>query len=181
MMGATFRVMTLLAVLASPAAGRVDEAPQKKGPPTEKITLREEHFKLELAADPKSREKGLMGRKTIEHHGGMLFVFPDVRHRGFWMKKCLIDMDLAYLDQMGRIVSLHRMKAEPPRGPRESEWDYERRLRTYVSRRPAQYVIELKAGTMKRLELKIGERIELDRERLVALAKKNERRFRGRP
>ncbi|MHC4428550.1 MAG: DUF192 domain-containing protein [Planctomycetota bacterium] len=172
------RTLTIVALLLVAAAAA---PPEKKGPPTETVTLAKEQFKLELAADPKAREKGLMGRKKIDVNGGMLFVFPDVRHRVFWMKNCLVDIDLAYLDRDGRIVSLHRMKAELPRAANESERAYERRLRRYVSRRPAQFVIELKAGSFKRLELATGKVVKLDLERLKTLARKNERKARGEP
>ena len=146
----------------------------EQGPPTEKVVLGGETYALELAADPKAREKGLMGRKTIAERGGMLFVFPDQRHRVFWMKHCLVDMDLIYLDREGRLVSVHRMKVERPQGRVEGDLAYERRLRRYVSRRRAQFAIELKAGSAQRLKLKVGQTIELDRKRLEALARKNE-------
>ena len=169
-----------LSVLALLLAAAVAAPPEKKEPPTETVTLAREQFKLELAADPEARERGLMDREKIDANGGMLFVFPDVRHRIFWMKNCLVDIDLAYLDRDGRIVSVHHMKVEPPRAGDESEEAYERRLRRYVSRRPAQYVIELKAGSFKRLELAVGHVVELDRERLTRLARENERKARER-
>ena len=46
---------------------------------------------------------------------GMLFVHPDDQIRGYWMYDCLIDIDVAFLDQKGRIVAMHRMKREAPR------------------------------------------------------------------
>jgi hypothetical protein len=128
-------------------------------------------LELELAADPATRGRGLSGRSEIAEHGGMLFVFPGVAHRSFWMKDCLVDIDLAFLDERGRIVSLHRMLVEPPRRSYESNLSYERRLRGYPSRRRCQFAIELRAGSIESLHLQVGQAIELDRERLRKLAR----------
>ena len=41
---------------------------------------------VELALDEASRERGLMHRTRLDPDAGMLFVFPDVDERFFWMK-----------------------------------------------------------------------------------------------
>jgi uncharacterized membrane protein (UPF0127 family) len=116
-----------------------------------------------------------MGRSRIDESGGMLFVFPtkQVQRQAFWMKNCLVDIDIVYLDPLGKVTATHRMKAEPPQGHDESDAAYEARLRqhTYPSGYPAQFAIELKAGWLDQLNLKIEDRIELDLDRLKALAR----------
>ena len=161
-------VAGLWAVLLLAAAGPpADEKP----PPREKVVIAGETFKLELAVDEKTRSRGLGGRDRIEDHGGMLFVFPDVRWRAFWMKDCLIDIDLIFLDDRGRIDRLHKMSRVPPRRDDEPLVAYERRLRLYPSTRPIRFAIELEAGSIERLELKPGTVIELDLPRLRKLAR----------
>ena len=71
----------------------------------------------------------------------------------------------------GRIVQCHKMKKEPPRRDDEPEWSYEWRLKSYPSRRPAQFVIELRAGSIDRLKLEPGQTIELDYARLRRMAR----------
>jgi uncharacterized membrane protein (UPF0127 family) len=159
----------LLLAAGAPADEKKPEEP--KAPPREKVVIRGEVFELEIAADYASRARGLMGREKIEDHGGMLFVYRDSRPRTFWMKNCRVDIDLLYLGSKGRIVRVHRMKKEPPRREDETEWQYEWRLKSYPSRRPAQYVIELKAGTIDRLKLRRGQTIELDRAKLRKIAR----------
>ncbi|MHC4990514.1 MAG: DUF192 domain-containing protein [Planctomycetota bacterium] len=146
------------------------DAPPKK-PPRETIAIGGETFKLELAVDAAQRQKGLMGRRSLDRHGGMIFVFPDLRMRSFWMYDCLIDIDLLYLDEKGTVLAMHRMRAEAPRGKGESVWDYETRLRRYTSRRPARFAIELQTGSIDRLGLEIGQRLKLDGARLRSLAR----------
>ena len=162
----------LLALAAVAAAGEPQKPDAKEPPPArEEVVIGGEVFKLEIAADPVARARGLMGREKIDEHGGMLFVYRDVRRRTFWMKNCLVDIDLLYLDSKGRIVQRYKMKKEPPRGADESKMAYEWRLKSYRSRRPAQFIIELKAGSIERLKLQRGQVIELDRARLRRMAR----------
>ncbi len=144
--------------------------------PREAVTIGKHEFKLELAADDESRRTGLMKRDEIEDYGGMLFVHPDEDYRSYWMKHCRVDIDLLYLDGDGRIMDSHKLKAEPPQRDDESELEYESRLRSYPSRRPAQFVIELQAGWIEKLNPQVGEVIELDLKRLKLLARENDRR-----
>jgi uncharacterized membrane protein (UPF0127 family) len=128
-------VVGLLLAAAAPAGEAKPDKP--KAPPREEIVIAGEKFKLEVAASPPSRARGLMERTEIDEHGGMLFIYRDVRRRSFWMKNCLVDID----------------------------------LRSYPSRRPAQFVIELEAGTIDRLKLERGQTIELDYSRLRKMAR----------
>lgn len=139
---------------------------------TETVKINGETFHLELAADEPLRTKGLMYRDQIPDHGGMLFVFPDaqVMVQSFWMGNCLVDMDIIYLDRRGFVTATHHMKAEPPRGPNESKSDYDRRMPRYSSAYPAQFAIELKAGSLERLNVKVEQKIDLDVARLKATA-----------
>lgn len=162
-----------MALLVAAAAGGSDDQkkPEQKGPPTEKVVIGAETFKLQIAADPKTRIRGLMQRTKIDDHGGMLFVFRKSMRRSFWMKNCLVDIDLVFLDRRGGIVALHKMKVQPPRRKSESEGAYHRRLKSYPSHRRSQFAIELKAGSIDRLKLKLDKTIELDFKKLKKLAK----------
>ena len=149
-------------LLAGGAFGQDAPKDDEKKPLKEQIIIAEETFKLEVAADDKTRAKGLMGREKIDEHGGMIFIYKRAQRQSFWMKNCLIDIDLMYLDSRGRIVSMHKMKKEPPRGRNETAFDYERRLKRYPSGRSSQFIIELKPGSIDRLKLKVGQTIKLD-------------------
>ncbi|MCH7848771.1 MAG: DUF192 domain-containing protein [Planctomycetes bacterium] len=163
-------------LVAAGAIGQDDkEADASKKIPKEEIVIGEHTFKLEVAANTKTRAKGLMGREKIDEHGGMIFIYKRAQMQSFWMKNCLVDIDLLYLDGRGRIVSMHKMKKEPPRGENESVVDYERRLKRYPSRRPAQFIIELKPGSIDRLKPKVGQTIELDLPRLRQIVVREER------
>ena len=68
---------------------------------------------------------------------------------------------------------MHEMPVDPPRRDDEDVWDYEYRLKRYPSRKPAQFALEFKAGTLRRLNLKIGEQINFDRGLLTKRARRN--------
>ncbi len=170
--------VAIVAAVSSQNAIAQDQ-PEAETPPTvpppviEKVRIHDEVFKLELAADTPAHGKGLGGRTEIATDGGMLFAFPTERSRGFWMADCTIDIDIIFLDRNGRIMATHEMKKEAPRRDDETMAQYWRRLKNYSSGRPAQFVIELKDGWLKKLRLKRGEMIEFDVKRLAALARKN--------
>jgi uncharacterized membrane protein (UPF0127 family) len=141
------------------------------GPGLETIRIGDETFHLELAADPAATARGLMERTSIPPDGGMLFVFPEASERWFWMKNCVIEIDLIFLDGRGTVTATHRMAVEAPRGENETEFDYETRLRHYDSRYPAQFAIELRAGSIDRLGLGVEDQIPLDLARLKAMVR----------
>lgn len=66
---------------------------------------------LEVADTPESRMHGLMGRKDLPSVCGMLF--EGLSGGGyFWMKGCLIPLDIAFMDKDGIIVKICTMEAD---------------------------------------------------------------------
>jgi hypothetical protein len=128
-------------------------------------------FAMEIAATSAHREKGMGGRAQLLPNKGMLFVHPSPALRSYWMKDCLFDMDIAYLDSKGKIVAMYTMKQEPPQRPGESTRNYKNRLKKYLSNTPAQYAIELQPGMMKPLGLKVGGVIALPQDGLRGLTR----------
>ncbi|MBC8309510.1 MAG: DUF192 domain-containing protein [Phycisphaerales bacterium] len=135
------------------------------------VNIGGETFTLELVLDQSSRANGLMNRTSIAKDGGMLFVFTESSNRSFWMKSCLVDIDLIFLDSRGTVTALHEMTVEPPQEAQESTWDYEGRLTNYWSRGPSRFAIELAAGSIKRLKLRINDIIKLDLNQLKSMAR----------
>lgn len=160
------RITTLICILASCVG--CSSPPSSS---TIEINIAGEPFQLELMITQKSRTDGMMNRSEISLDGGMLFVFTDSQSRSFWMKNCIIPLDLIYLDSRGTITSLHQMSIEPPQGPEESNWQYEGRLNHYWSKGPARFAIELRAGSISRLNLQVNDHISLDLPYLKSIAR----------
>lgn len=142
--------LTLLALLA--LAGGC--WPRTQTPEAVDVMIGAERFTLELALTAAQQVQGLSDRDHIAPDGGMLFVFDEARVRHFVMRRCLVPIDIIFLDPNGRIVAMHAMAVEPYDTAEED-------LKRYSSGWPAQYAIELAGGWLDRLNLAPGQRIEL--------------------
>lgn len=115
-------------------------------------TLHGQRFTVELATNEAAREHGLMMRTSLAPDHGMLFVFPDTAPRGFWMKNTLIPLDILYFDERRKLVSAQLdvppCKADP--------------CPIYPSTGPARYVLELSAGTIKRIGAHDGDTLAIE-------------------
>lgn len=148
-------IITLLGVaLITIAALLTGCEPENRQSDTVDITIAGREYTLELALDPAARHRGLSDRKQVPPTGGMLFAFTDADYRGFVMRKCLVPIDIIYLDPGGRIVSMHRMKVEPYDTP-------ENDLVRYRSGWKSQFVIELAGGSLDALRLREGDKVDL--------------------
>ena len=102
------------------------------------ITLHHAHTPAEL-------EQGLMGVKELGPDEGMLFHFPDSKERFFWAYGCYLDLDVAFLDEEGIILSIEELKAYPEE---RSQWFFiEHAVR---SKGPAAQVLEMPVGWFSR-------------------------------
>jgi len=134
------------------------------------VTIKGKAFRLEPALDGPTRGLGLGERRELAADGGMIFVFKKAASQAFVMRDCYIDIDIAFLDDSGRIVAIHAMKTEAPQHEGESERTYALRLTQYPSRFPASVAVEVLGGTFADLGLKEGEVIKVDVEGLKARA-----------
>jgi uncharacterized membrane protein (UPF0127 family) len=104
----------------------------------------DQHFTVEMALTPAQHEQGLMFRRSMAPDAGMLFVFPEVRPIGFWMKNTLIPLDMLFIADDGVIASIHE-RAVPL-----SEANI-------PSNAPVKAVLELNGGTVARLGIELGD------------------------
>ena len=104
----------------------------------------------DLVSSEEDRARGLMFRDTINEDQGMLFVFESEGLYSFWMKNMNFSIDILWLDEQKRIV--HVEKNVPPckKEPCPS----------YATTIPAKYVLELKAGSIEKRELKLNDKID---------------------
>lgn len=103
-------------------------------------------FSVEVMRDDAQRARGLMFRRFMPADRGMLFDFRREEPISMWMKNTFISLDMIFTDRSGRIVSIAE-DTEPL-----SE-------RIIASGAPAYAVLEVNAGTARRLGLKVGDHL----------------------
>lgn len=74
-----------------------------------KLIVNNQQIPLEIKDTPSSRNVGMMGREEL--NGGMLFIFDDVKERSFWMKDCLIPLDIFFI--VNDTISNIHLNCEP--------------------------------------------------------------------
>jgi len=57
--------------------------------------LNNQEIPLEIMDTPQSKSVGMMGRDTLD--GGMLFPFDSIGERSFWMKDCILSLDIIFI------------------------------------------------------------------------------------
>jgi len=109
---------------------------------------------VEIADSPDKRVKGLMLRPSMAPDRGMLFLFPGLGDRIFWMKNTLIPLDILWLNESGDII---HMEAHVPICTRKDDG-----CPRYRSPYKSLQVLELNAGMAKKLNLAVGKRLKID-------------------
>jgi len=85
----------------------------------------------------------------------MLFAYAAGRPgRKYWMKDCRIGLDIAFLDDAGRILRLARSRPRRDSPTRTSRGDV---------RRSSRYVLETDAGWLGRHGVKEGDTVDVTR------------------
>ncbi|WP_350334220.1 DUF192 domain-containing protein [Coralliovum pocilloporae] len=111
------------------------------------LTKGGEHvFRTTVADTDDRRARGLMFRRSMAADDSMLFDFRSEQPVFFWMKNTFVPLDMIFVKSDGAIAHIHH-DAVP-----QSE--------TIIpSGQPVRYVLEVVAGTARRLGLVTGDRI----------------------
>lgn len=91
------------------------------------------------------RQVGLMHRREMPQHEGMLFVFDQPGVQCFWMKNTRLPLTAAFVADDGRIVNLADMK------PMSEE--------SHCSEQPVRFVLEMNQGWFAKRHIQPGQRL----------------------
>ncbi len=101
---------------------------------------------IQIANTEFDRQLGLMFRKSMGENQGMLFIFPDVQVRSFWMRNTEIPLDMIFIDPSKTILNI--AKNTTPYADI-----------SYTSSGPAKYVLEVKGGFADRHNISSGDKL----------------------
>ncbi len=104
-------------------------------------------FEVELALTPQQQTQGLMFRRALKADSGMLFDFHAVKSVSMWMKNTLLPLDMIFIADDGRIAGI-------------AERTIPQSLDIISSPGAVRAVLEVNGGTVSRLGLKAGDRVD---------------------
>jgi len=140
------RLLPVLAAVAllSPAWGGAQEVPQMNLQRV-KLSAGMHLIDAQVASTPQQRQIGLMLRKEMPQHEGMVFVFEQASQQCFWMKNTLLPLTAAFVADDGTIVNLADMKPET--------------TESHCSAQPVRYVLEMNKGWFEKKGIKAGSKL----------------------
>ena len=103
-------------------------------------------FDVELAQNDADRSQGLMFRRSMAPNRGMLFDFARVEPVAMWMKNTYLSLDMIFIRPDGTVATIAE-NTEPLS------------TRIISSGEPVLGVLEVTAGTARRLGIRPGDRV----------------------
>jgi len=110
--------------------------------PRVKISAGMFQIDAQVAATGEQRQIGLMFRKEMPTHEGMLFVFETPAMQCFWMKNTLLPLSAAFVADDGSIINIVDMK------PQTTD--------SHCSLKPVRYVLEMNQGWFAKRKIAAG-------------------------
>ncbi len=141
----TVKTVCLFALLATTLVAQAQDAPQLT---LERVKLASgmHRIDVQVAATPEQRQIGLMFRKDMPQHEGMIFIFDQPAQQCFWMKNTLLPLSAAFIADDGTIVNIEDMKPLV--------------LDSHCSAKPVRYVLEMNKGWFAKKGIKAGSQLQ---------------------
>ena len=139
-----FQILVAVAAAVALHAARAADEPQTTLPRV-KLSAGLHQIDAQVAQSNEQRMTGLMHRREMPQHEGMLFVFDQPSQQCFWMKNTLLPLTAAFVSDDGTIVNLVDMK------PQTTD--------SHCSLKPVRYVLEMNQGWFARKGIKAGTKL----------------------
>lgn len=114
--------------------------------PDKRVIINNQRLEVSVASSSQQRERGLSGTGHLGEKQGMLFVYSDAGQYCMWMKDMNYSLDMVWLNNDKKVVHIEE-DATPESYPDK----------TFCSDADARYVLEVNAGMVKKLDLKLGD------------------------
>jgi uncharacterized protein len=103
-------------------------------------------FSAEIADTDAARERGFMFRQVMPQNQAMIFDFGTPKPAAMWMKNTLVSLDMVFVREDGTVAAI-------------AENTVPKSLDTISVQEPVRGVIELAAGTAKRIGLHKNDKV----------------------
>ena len=121
--------------------------------PTNKVTIGNTIFSVEVASTTIEQTRGLSGRVSLGKDEGMLFFFNSPGVQSFWMKDMNFPIDIIWIGG-GKVLGFAEDAVPQPGVPLWS-------LKIYPSPDGVDTVLEVNAGTVANNGIKIGDSVSV--------------------
>ena len=144
-------IIAAVLILVSAAACGGDDGDDSGLPTATVIVTDDEGTRVELTVEvPRTGEefsRGLMFRESLPEDRGMLFIFGEDTHAGFWMRDTSVALSIAFITEDGTILDIQDMAS----------------LSTDVHQPPGpyRYALEVNQGWFQRHAYEAGDRVEI--------------------
>jgi len=112
------------------------------------VLLNGRRFDVQVASTKDERAHGLSGTQSLSANQGMLFVFNPSELACFWMKDMRYNLDILWFDSHNKLIYLQQ-NLSPATYPH-----------TYCPPSATSRVLEIKAGSAKQLNVKVGDTLK---------------------
>lgn len=119
--------------------------------PMKEVCFQDVCVQAEIADTESKRKLGLMFRKGLPEHQGMLFIFEREDTYSFWMKNMQIPLDILWINKDKGIVDI-KINVLPCKDSCEG----------FSPRAKAIYVLEVNAGFTEKNRIKIGDEVSIN-------------------
>ncbi|HWK75946.1 MAG TPA: DUF192 domain-containing protein [Povalibacter sp.] len=130
----------------APDAAQLDQAFPRSSLQIATPDARLHPFNIWVADTNERRARGLMFVRQLDADAGMLFIYPASQPIAMWMKNTFIPLDMLFVAADGRVAKV--VERTQPQS-----------LETIESGQPVRAVIELNAGTARKLHIAAGARV----------------------
>lgn len=104
--------------------------------------------RVEVMIHPNDMMRGMMFRESLAPDRGMLFIHGGLGHYPYWMFQVKMPLDIIWMDASRTIVEISENTPPCPEGSKKCQ--------TYGGKQPAQFVLEMAAGSVTKHNLRVG-------------------------
>jgi len=115
-------------------------------------TVGETVVRVEVAASPGARARGLSGHAPLAADEGMIFIFPEAGWPSFWMKGMRFPLDIIWIND-NRVVEV---TADVPTPSGSGS------LPLYAPKEPADKALEVPAGFARANDVALGDLVRIE-------------------
>jgi len=110
------------------------------------LTIAGHKLTAEVAHTEGARTQGLMHRRMLPEHRGMLFVFPRIDLHAMWMMNTYLPLSVAFIDAQGVVINIADMTPHT--------------TNAHGATQPAKYALEMNQGWFRKRGIGAGARVE---------------------